>query len=93
MRKYELTVIFPIEDDQQKEGRERLLSDLAAAGVEIEKTDEIGDRELAYEINKRTRGRYVLFTVNADPTALTRLGRAFKLNTNLVRHLFVRKDG
>jgi small subunit ribosomal protein S6 len=92
MRKYELTVIFPIEDDQHKEGRERLLADLAAAGVEIEKTDEIGDRELAYEINKRTRGRYVLLTLNADPTAIARLERAFKLNTNLVRHLFVRKD-
>ncbi|MDR1256276.1 MAG: 30S ribosomal protein S6, partial [Spirochaetaceae bacterium] len=68
------------------------LADLAAAGVEIEKTDEIGDRDLAYEINKRTRGRYVLFTVNAAPTAIERVDRAFKLNTNLFRHLFVRKD-
>jgi small subunit ribosomal protein S6 len=92
MRKYELMVIFPIEEDQHREARERLLADLAAAGAEIEKTDEIGDRDLAYEINKRTRGRYVLFTVNAAPTAITQFDRVFKLNTHLVKYLFVRKD-
>jgi small subunit ribosomal protein S6 len=52
MHRYELTVIFPLEEDQHKAGREHLLSDLAANGAEIEKTDETGDRDLAYEIKK-----------------------------------------
>jgi small subunit ribosomal protein S6 len=85
-------VILPIEEDQHKEGRERLLSDLAGAGAEIEKTDEIGERDLAYEIKKRTRGRYALFTINIAPSAITNLDRVFKLNANLVKYLFVRKD-
>jgi len=90
MRRYELTVIFPLEEDQHPAGRERLLSDLAANGVEIEKTDETGDRDLAYEINKRKRGKYVLFTIKADPAKITNLDRAFKLNANLLKYLFVR---
>jgi len=90
MRQYELTVIFPLEEDQYKTGREQLLSDLGANGVEILKTDETGDRDLAYEIRKRKRGRYVLFTVKADQTKLSVLDRAFKLNANLLRYLFVR---
>jgi small subunit ribosomal protein S6 len=90
MRRYELTVIFPLEEDQHKEGRERLLADFAANGVEIEKTDEIGDRDLAYEIKKRKRGKYVLFTIAADPAKITNLDRIFKLNANLLKYLFVR---
>ena len=92
MRRYELTVIFPLEEDQHKAGRDQLLSDLAANGVEIEKTDEIGDRDLAYEIKKRKRGRYVLLVIKSDPAKITVLDRIFKLNANLLKFLFVRGE-
>ncbi|MCL2441973.1 MAG: 30S ribosomal protein S6 [Treponema sp.] len=90
MRRYELTVIFPMEEDQHRAGRELLLSDLAANGVEIEKTDEIGDRDLAYEVKKRKRGKYVLLVIKSDPAKITVLDRIFKLNANLLKFLFVR---
>jgi small subunit ribosomal protein S6 len=86
-------VIFPLEEDQHQAGRELLLSDLKANGAEIEKTDEIGDRDLAYEVKKRRRGRYVLFTLKLDPAAITALDRIFKLNANLLKYLFVRVEG
>jgi small subunit ribosomal protein S6 len=89
MRQYELTVIFPLEEDQSKAGRERLLADLSASGAEIEKIDEVGDRDLAYEIKKRKRGRYVLFTLKLDPAKVAVLDRIFKLNANLLKYLFV----
>ncbi|MCL2067196.1 MAG: 30S ribosomal protein S6 [Treponema sp.] len=92
MRQYELTVIFPLEEDQHKAGREQLLTDLAANGVEIEKTDETGDRDLAYEIKKRKRGKYVLFTIKSDPAKITDLDKIFKLNANLLKYLFVRVE-
>ena len=90
MRRYELTVIFPLEEDQHTAGRELLLNDLAANGVEIEKTDETGDRDFAYEIKKRKRGKYVLFTVKADPAKIAVFDKVFKLNPGLVKYLFVR---
>jgi small subunit ribosomal protein S6 len=89
MRQYELTVIFPLEEDQSKAGREQLLADLSANGAEIEKTDEVGDRDLAYEVKKRRRGRYVLFTLKLDPAKVAVLDRSFKLNANLLKYLFV----
>jgi small subunit ribosomal protein S6 len=90
MRQYELTVIFPLEEDQYQAGKETVLADLAAQGAEIVKTDELGDRDLAYEINKRKRGRYILFTLKMDPAKLSELDRVFKLNSNTLRYLFVR---
>jgi len=92
MRRYELTVIFPMEEGQHKAGRDHLIADLAANGVEIEKTDEIGERDLAYEIKKRKKGRYVLFVIKADPAKIAVLDRIFKLNVNLLKYLFVRID-
>ena len=93
MRLYEMMVIFPLEEDLQKEGREKLLTDLGNNGVEIEKTDEIGDRDLAYEIKKRRRGRYALFTIRSDPAKIANLDRIFKLNANLLKFLFVNVEG
>jgi small subunit ribosomal protein S6 len=90
MRQYELTVIFPLEEDQHQAGRELLLTDLGNNGVEIEKTDEIGDRDLAYEVKKRRRGKYVLFTIKADPEKIDHMDRVFKLNANLLKYLFVK---
>ena len=90
MRQYELTVIFPLEEDLYKAGKETVLTDLAAQGAEILKTDEVGDKDLAYEINRRKRGRYLLFTINSDPAKINTLDRVFKLNANLLRYLFVK---
>jgi small subunit ribosomal protein S6 len=92
MRQYELTVIFPLEEDQFQAGRDLLLSDLSANGAEIVKTDETGDRDLAYEIKKRRRGRYILYTLKLDPAKVSVLDRVFKLNGNLLKYLFVRVD-
>ena len=93
MRQYELMAIFPIEDDQQKAGREQLLADLAANGAAVEKTDEMGDRDLCYEVKKQKRGKYVLFTIKAEPEKITTLDRIFKLNAKLLKYLFVRIEG
>jgi small subunit ribosomal protein S6 len=79
-----------MEDDLHQAGRAQLMTDLAANGVEIEKTDETGERDLAYEIKKRKRGRYVLFTIKAEPEKITNLDRLFKLNASLLKYLFVR---
>ncbi|MCL1815069.1 MAG: 30S ribosomal protein S6 [Treponema sp.] len=90
MHQYELTVIFPLEEDQYHAGKETVLADLAAQGAEILKTDEKGDRDLAYEIKKRKRGRYLLFTLKLDPVKVSVLDKVFKLNANLLRYLFVK---
>jgi small subunit ribosomal protein S6 len=90
MRRYELMVIFPLEEDQHAAGRENLLRDFTANGVEIEKTDEIGERDLAYEVKKRKRGKYALFTIKADPAKIASLDRIFKLNAHLLKYLFVK---
>ncbi|MBN2812367.1 MAG: 30S ribosomal protein S6 [Spirochaetales bacterium] len=92
MRKYELMVVFPIEEDQFKPGIEAVKKTLADFGAQIAGEDPYGDRDLTYEVKGRTRGRYVLFTLNASPEKIVEMDRQFKLNTNLLTFLFVKVE-
>lgn len=92
MRKYELMAIFPLDDEKSKVGSESVKSTLTSFGAEIEKEEKFGDRDLAYEINKQKRGRYMLYTLKINPDKLTDVDSQFKLNSNLIRYLFVRLD-
>lgn len=92
MRKYELMTIFPLEDEGSKVGLETLKNDLSEFGVEIEKEEVFGDRDLCYAIKKHKRGRYILMIVKANPAKITDLDRQFKLNPHLLKYLFVRID-
>ncbi len=89
MRQYELMTIYPLEDEKFKNGSELLRSDLAEFGVEIEKEEPFGDRDLTYEVKKNRRGRFVLLHIKANPAKIAEMDKKFKLNVNLLKYLFV----
>lgn len=89
MRKYELMTIYPLEDEKYKAGLDTLRADLAKFGVEIEKEEPFGDRDLTYEVKKQKRGRFLLLTIKSNPAKIPDLDAQFKFNTNLLKYLFV----
>lgn len=92
MRKYELMVIFPLEEDLFKEGAEGVRKIIGDFGAQIINEEPYGDRDLTYEIKKRNRGRYVLFNINASPEKIVEMDRQLKLNVNVLTFLFVRVE-
>ena len=92
MRTYELMTIYPVEDEKHKAGVETLKADLVKFGAEIQKEEPYGDRDLTYEVKKLKRGRFVLFTIKANPAKIVEINAQFKFNTNLLKYLFVLKD-
>ncbi|MBN1243134.1 MAG: 30S ribosomal protein S6 [Spirochaetales bacterium] len=92
MRSYELITIFPAEEELFRAGKETVLAELAKHGAEIVKEEDMGERQLAYAINKRPRGHYVLFNVKLGTDKITPAERAFMLNPNVLKHIFVRVD-
>ena len=65
---------------------------LASFGAEVESEEPFGDRDLAYEIKKRKKGRFILFNIKVNPAKILEIDRQFKLNTNLLKFMFVRVD-
>ena len=92
MRKYQLMTVYPIEEDQFKQGIEEVRSVLGSFNVQVDSEDSFGDRELTYEIKKKTKGRYVLFNIHAEPDKIIEMDRKFKLNQGLLTFLFIRID-
>ena len=92
MRNYELMAVFPLEEDKFKELSEAVRGILKENGAQIASEEPYGDRDLAYEVKKRKRGRYVLFNISAQPDKIAEIDRQIKLAQGLLTWLFVRKD-
>ena len=94
MRTYEL--VFIAQPDLEEEGvnalMERVQQVMVENGGEIQKAEHMGRRRLAYPIDKRTEGHYVLIHASLDGAAMTELERSLKLSEDVIRHLLVRLD-
>lgn len=62
-------------------------------GAEITTASSWGRRKLAYPIDRHTEGYYHLVRFNTDPSQIRELDRAFRLNQNVVRFMFVKAEG
>ena len=90
MRKYELMTIFPLDEEKSKRGAEEVRSALKNVGAEIEDEKLFGDRDLTYEVKKQKRGRFILFTVKLNPNKISEIDGTFKLQSELLKYLFVK---
>jgi small subunit ribosomal protein S6 len=89
MKTYELVCAFRITEGQDVAGIEAVKKILTDSDALIKSEQDMGDRELAYEISKETRGRYRLFNVELDQEKLPRIENALKLQKEILRYLFV----
>ncbi len=92
MRKYETMIILnnDLGEENRKALLENLLDVLKKNGAEKIEVNEWGSREFAYEINKQTRGYYVVVNFEADNSNLNKeFARICGINQNVVRHMTI----
>ncbi len=68
---------------------EKILSRSEAEVVSLRKWD---DRRLAYDINKKSRGTYILAYFNCDPDRIGSMERDVQLSEKVIRVLILRTD-
>ena len=93
MNRYELTYIIDtaLEETARKELIEKVSALIAANGGEVEKVDETwGKRRLAYAINYKTEGWYVLVTFKAPADLPRELERNLEIYDSVLRYLVVK---
>lgn len=61
-------------------------------GGEVVRMDDIGIRNLAYPIEKKNEGHYVLFEVNGTGQEIAELERRMRVNDMIMRYITVRVD-
>ena len=95
MNKYEaMYIVTPeMEDEAIKGVIEKFSGIITANGGEIEKTDEWGRKKLAYPIDYKTEGYYVLVNFATAPELPRELERNFRNDESILRYMVVRQNG
>jgi small subunit ribosomal protein S6 len=93
MRDYELLfVLDPDLDEEQKATLVETVKSVINNGGEAGEADVWGDRRLAYSINKKNTGYYVVLPFKADADLPKELDRRLRINENVMRHIIVCQD-
>lgn len=94
MRKYEVMVIIdPDVDERQVPSLiERHLKTITDGQGSVDKTDIWGKRRMAYEINKKPEGIYVVLNVSATPAVIGEMDRLMTIDEQIMRTKVLRTD-
>lgn len=85
-------IIDPTLDDETKNAVIENVNSIIASEGEVGETDVWGLRKLAYPIEKKTEGYYVVTTFKAEPTLPKELDRRFKISDRVIRHIIINND-
>ncbi len=93
-RTYE--VVFIIDpgagDDEVMRLSEGVQKIITGQGGSITKTEVMGRRQLAYEINHKKDGTYVLLEVEGSGGEIAELERRMRVNDQILRYMTIRVD-
>ena len=71
---------------------EQLQQVITAGGGTVDKVEKWGKRKLAYRVEKREEGYYVLIQFSAGPDVVKELERRLRVSDLAIKHLTVRID-
>ena len=93
MTNYEvLFIIDPTLEDEKKEATIEAVKEIIAADGEVGNVDVWGMRKLAYPIQKKSEGYYVVIEFQANPSLPKELDRRLRISDNVMRHLIDNRD-
>ena len=95
MRKY--VIMFIVKPDLEEAAMKQIVKDMQSVlennNAKVLELKEMGQRDLAYEINKYKTGYYFLFTIETeDLNATKEFDRLSLINENILRHLIVKVE-
>ena len=93
MNSYELMYIIPSQStDEEKEALIAQVNGMIEKdNGKIESVERIGNKKLAYEINKKREGYYVLVNFTAESSVPNKLGALLSITSNIMRYIIVAK--
>src|SRR5437763_16974019 len=65
---------------------------ITSQGGHIVKTEMMGRRQLAYEINHRREGTYILLEIEGSGAEIAELERRMRVNDQILRYMTIRVD-
>ena len=94
MNKYEIMFIVKatMEASDIKKTAESFKSLISELKGKVVDYKELGEKKLAYPIQKEMNGYYFVMQVEADKDMIQEFDRKIRIDENLLRHLIIRKE-
>jgi small subunit ribosomal protein S6 len=94
MRKYETIFILDpdLEEEQAKGAIEKVKGIITQTNGDILKVEDWGKRKLAYNVEKKAKGHFILIHFSGTPALLSELERNFRVMDAVIKFQSVRLD-
>ncbi len=91
-RNYEAVFIYQIGEGSLSEGKTFVTSEFQNNGLKVLHENDMGERNLAYEIKKNERGHYIRYDLEASSDLIQQIDRSLKLRPEILKYIFFRKE-
>jgi len=78
-----------LSDEARSKALEKITAGIVEKGGEVLKVFDQGRKKLAYEINKRREGHYLILYFSAPSSAVKQLWKEYHLNEDMLRFMTV----
>ncbi len=94
IRHYEtMFIVKPTLTDEETQAQIALVkSNIEKNGGEVVVCDDMGTRQLAYEIQKNKRGYYYVIYFKAPSESIKELERNYRVNEDIIRFIFIKSE-
>ena len=94
MNQYETVFILTpvLSDEQMKEAVGKFKNYLTSKNAEILYEENWGMRKLAYSIDKKSSGFYIVFGFKAEPTVIKSLETTYRRDERVLRYITVKME-
>jgi len=90
MRHYEIVfLVHPDQSDQTSSVLSKLDKLVRDSGGNVHRSENIGNRKLAYPIQDQFKASYGLINIECDQETVEEIKNSFKFNDSIIRNLFV----
>jgi small subunit ribosomal protein S6 len=93
LRQYEsMFILSPDLDEETTKSLVEKFSNILSTSATLENLEEIGKKKLAYPIDYKTEGHYVLCHFQSTPEFPKELERQFKITDGVLKYMVIKKD-
>lgn len=94
MNKYEMMFIIKstMDSDKVKAASENVKKLAESLKAKVENFKDMGQKKLAYPINKETSGYYYVINMSASKDAIKEIDRKMFIDESVLRHLIIKLD-
>ena len=82
-----------LSDDERYQSVKEIEKLITDTGGEVNKSEELGERKMAYKVKENNFAYYHLIEFNSPPDFIVGLNKHYRINERYIRDIVIKKEG